>query len=126
MTDTTLEWKSVISTDCTCEDENGKPDEFCNDYCWIMNGAETSDLLNEWVSRNGETATDTAKVSSTRMNWDGVAGYAVSEVTKLPETLAIRGDYRLSFTLRNNELIIWRYSHDEPTGAYFTVEFVPD
>lgn len=126
MSETLNDWTAVISTDCTCTEEDGTASEYCNDFCWIMNGADTSDLLNEWVSRNGESATDTVVVGSERMNWNGVCGYTTTEPDKVPDALAINGQYRLDFKLVASDLTIMRYSHDEPTGASFKAVFVPD
>lgn len=120
-----LPWGQVLTTDCLCENEDGT----ASDYCYGCYGDSLEgfkELVAEWTERNGASATDTVKVSSERMNWDGVAGWAVTDLLKVSEVLAIRGEYRLDFKLDGTSLTCKRYSHDEPTGAHFKLEFVPD
>jgi hypothetical protein len=119
-------YESEMTTDCTCIDENGyqRPND-CWGWCYQDAEQDVAYLIEEWVERS-DTATDTVRIESNRMNWDGVSGYAVVDIDKLINTVKINAEYRLRFKLERNNLTIVRYSHDEPMGALFTVNFVPD
>jgi hypothetical protein len=118
-------WKVTLTTDCECTDEDGNQTDDCFG-CYDDNVVAFNELIAEWVERNGKVATDSVKVASGRMNWNGVSGYAVTDLLKIAEVIAIRGQYRLDFKLDGLNLTCNRYSHDEPTGAHFTLDFVSD
>lgn len=123
---TLVTWESVITTDCTCVDENEQPRiDDCYGWCYEYAEQDVAYLLEEWLERS-DTATDTVRVSSEAMNWNRVSGYAIVGIDNLLDTMKINGEYQLRFKLSGNNLTIVRYSHDEPTGALFTATFVPD
>lgn len=121
MSETLTDWTLTVGTSCT----RGL-DQDCNGECFFDATMNALDLQTEWAHRNGDLATETVKVSSERMLWNGVSGYAVTEHLNVISVLALNAEYRLDFKLVGNTLTVNRYSHDEPTGAHFKVEFVPD
>jgi hypothetical protein len=120
MEKTMEDWTVELSTTCMCEED------CVHGECWFDNVFRALDVQTEWAERNGANATETIKVSSERMLWNGVAGWTTAEHMSLHEALALNGDYRLVIRLQGTTLSATRYSHDEPVGAFFTVEFVPD
>jgi hypothetical protein len=84
------------------------------------------------------TSTDTIRIDGEKMGWQRLDGYAIVEVIGRPntpamenltdillETLRLNGDWTLVFKLSHEgRLSAVRYSHDEPTGAGFSVVFM--
>lgn len=118
--------QATLSTDCTCEyDET--TDYYCIGDCYEFACERVDEILNEWDSRNGVSAQDLAvRIDGSRMGWTGSSGYFIThDIDTIPAILKINGDYRLVFTLDGETLRVIRYSHDEPTGASFTVRATP-
>jgi hypothetical protein len=84
------------------------------------------EVIAKWVELNGY-ASNTVRIEGKRMGWEGFYGYKVVILDDVAESLNLRGDFRIVFTLKGTELTARRWSHDEPTGnAVFTFEFVGD
>lgn len=66
-----------------------------------------------------ETLGDTLGVEASNVGWTHSAGAGQVESHMAWGFLAINGDYRLVAELGEDEIIVRRYSHDEPTGATF-------
>jgi hypothetical protein len=131
----TLEdWSAEVSTNCACLDETETGEEVeaanchgCGD--WMLEGAH--ELLEEWQRRNNYP--EAVLVQGSRIGWRGLSGYAFirengsEKITKeLLSKLMLDGDFTLNMQLEGNTCKIGRYSHDEPTGASFTLEpFAP-
>lgn len=67
-------------------------------------------------------------VSGRDMLWTRVSGFIVADRLNVIEALTINGDFRLVFTFTPDAktFTVVRYSHDEPTGASFTVREATD
>lgn len=63
------------------------------------------------------------KLDGRGLTWQRLQGYAITQGTweSVYNKLRINGDFTLRFTLAGDSFTIARFSHDEPTGAYFTV-----
>lgn len=126
MTDVQVAEWAEITTDCTCEDEDGNTATDCYG-CYDEAVAYLSDyLIPEWVKQNGDNATDLVLVTGHGMGWQRLYGWTNARVGELLEAVTLNGDYRIRFELLDGILIAHRYSHDEPTGAKFEFAFVPD
>lgn len=121
-------WESEVTTDCTCTDENEQPiTGDCWGWCLEYAEQDVAFLIEEWLERNQITDDPdevTVLVTTEAMNWNNVSAHAISAADKLIDLLKINGDYRLRFKLQHDDLIIVRSSHDEPTGALFTVGII--
>ena len=64
------------------------------------------------------------RIEGKRMGWQSRSGYKVIKAThkELWDALTFSGDWSLNYKLEGNSLTITRYSHDEPTGASFTIK----
>jgi len=123
-------WESEVTTDCKCTDENEQPiTGDCWGWCIQFAEEDVAFLIEEWLERNQVTNDPdevTVLITTEAMNWNNVSAHAISKADTLIEKLRINGDYRLRFKLQRTELSIVRYSHDEPTGALFTVGIIVD
>ena len=109
----------------TCEecDQVGIPSNYCYDACWdykVDNWKD--DFFPNWVKSIGTP--EFIKISGKKMGWTGAHGYAIVEADwdRVYRALTLNGEYRLEFILDGTSLEVTRYSHDEPTGAFFTLE----
>jgi len=86
----------------------------CQPFDWL--GEE----ITKWAEQVGA---DWVKIESARMGWRGVSGYAVTRADdeSIIKKLSLNGEWRLDFIFNGEELGVTRYSHDEPVGAYFTI-----
>lgn len=66
-----------------------------------------------------ETLGDTLGVEGTNIGWTHSAGAGQVKSYEAWKFLSINGDYRLVVEVGEDEIIVRRYSHDEPTGAEF-------
>jgi hypothetical protein len=64
------------------------------------------------------------RIAGSRMGWQARSGYKVIKAThkELWDALTFSGDWTLSYVLEGDSLTVTRYSHDEPTGASFTIK----
>lgn len=114
--------KASLSTDCTCEYEEAT-DYYCEGDCHEFDIEQVSELLGAWAWSHGFAFLDgfTVRIDGEAMGWTRASGYLVTDSDNLLAALKINGDYRLDFTLDGETLRVVRYSHDEPTGASFTI-----
>lgn len=125
MTETEIaDWELVLSTDCNCETEEGEPAAECWG-CFEDDELNAQDLLNSWRKANGNNATDAVRIDGSRLTWQGLNGYKVTNFDDVLNSLKINGDYRITLKLNGKDLTAVRASHDE-LGASFTFSFVPE
>jgi hypothetical protein len=78
------------------------------------------EILADWIGSNNP---DHVRIEGNAIGWRRLSGSAYpDQVTPngILEMLQINSDYRLKLIKRSAaEIVIWRYSHDEPTGARF-------
>jgi hypothetical protein len=108
----------VLESDCVCADEDG-PDYGECFGCYDDAKENLKHLINAWVDAQGKEFSE-VRIDGTGMGWQRQSGYAHTDIDDLAHALALRGDFRIVFTLENGELTATRSSHDEPTGAHFT------
>lgn len=88
---------------------------------------EISDELDEfeWADMKDELVLafedlgDELLVEATNLGWTHGTGAGVTESHKAWGLLSINGDYRLVAEVDSDEIVVRRYSHDEPMGATF-------
>ena len=110
----------TLSNNCLCEDEP----EGCGGWaCYqpIKDDFEES-VFPEFLKRNGNPSSIT--IIGKAMGWQRVSGVMTipADFDRLFSALTINGDWTLRITLKDNKLSVVRSSHDEPTGATFTIE----
>ena len=119
--------KMELSSDCTCEYYDDEDNLVPSNDCWgCWDDSATyfnEEFFPEWLKAKGLTAEDTFRIDGYAMGWMRQNGSIDLTADKVLDALALRGDFRLVFTLDGGVLRGMRYSHDEPTGASFV--FVP-
>ena len=110
-----------LESSCTCTDEQGNWLGECFG-CWQDNLEYFNELFEEWKQVVAfDENNDVVWIEGTAMGWQRRSGYAVVPQNKVIDALSINGDYRLAITFDNDNFTCVRYSHDEPTGASFTM-----
>ncbi len=110
---------ATLENTCICSDEDGNYLEDC--YGCFEDSLEwVKEVINNWTEAINFDGTE-VRVDGKAIGWQRLSGYLETTVDELPRALGINGEYRLVFTLDGSDLSIQRYSHDEPTGASFTV-----
>jgi hypothetical protein len=117
-----------LTNACSCEslDENDNP--IPTEYCWgdcydIALEHLVEQVIEPWQNYHELGSTSELQVKGSRMGWTRASGTAFTDVETLLDTLTFDGEWRLVFTLDSkHDLSVVRYSHDEPTGASFTIE----
>lgn len=113
--------KIELDSSCTCTDEYGQWAGECFG-CWQENLDIFNEMLTEWKTVVGyNDDTNDILIQGTAMGWQRRSGFVVVLPNDITSALHINGDYRLVFTFDNDSLTCVRYSHDEPTGASFTI-----
>lgn len=126
--ETKTNYEATLSTDCTCTYLDGDGNEAESRECWGCYGEQRDYIkeyfLDAWQYANKILEGQPVDIKGYAMGWQRLNGYATVPVENIIDTLTINGDYKLRFILSENysELKVIRYSHDEPTGASFTVE----
>ena len=123
-------YEATLNTDCTCtywddEIEDYLEAESCFGECYQEQLDDVKNfILASWQYANKILEAQPVDIKGHAMGWMRLDGYATVPVENILDALAINGDYKLHFILSNDysELSVIRYSHDEPTGASFTVE----
>jgi len=110
---------ATLDTTCVCSDEEGNYLENCYG-CFDDSLEWVKEVINNWTEAINFDGTE-VRVDGRAIGWQRLSGYLETTVDELPRALGINGEYRLVFTLDGSGLSIQRYSHDEPTGASFTV-----
>ena len=139
---TTIE--EVFTTNCGCwdcpqcgllmtSDENaptcdecqveGVMADYCQDACYDYKHENwEADFFPTWLKLVGEP--EHVLITGRAMGWQRQSGMAIVEAQwgRLYKALTINGEYTLKMTLEGENFKVVRYSHDEPTGATFTIE----
>lgn len=116
----TLDKQTVeLDSSCTCTEEDGSYAEYCFG-CWDDSKELYAQMLEDWKRAIDFGAEQVVRIDGRAMTWLRREGYAVVDADKVLDALTINGDFRLVFTLDGAELTCARYSHDEPTGAFFS------
>jgi hypothetical protein len=121
----------ILTNNCTCADEETESGIECYGYCYEDSMNILSMVLKNWREMNSD-ATDALRIEGEMMTWERLSGYAIVDVSgdltdALVNALRLNGDYTLVFKVSHEgNLSVVRYSHDEPTGAGFSVNFVPE
>mgnify|MGYP006269692439 CR=1 FL=1 len=87
----------------------------CQPWDWAQEEVE------KWIAA---TNSEYLTIEGKAMGWQRRSGYAdiQADWPDIKGALCIAGDFRLVFTIDGVEPIkVVRYSHDEPTGASFTI-----
>lgn len=117
------EWATIakpetvtLESHCTCEEDCYGHLCFQDSYSYLEDT-----LFPEYLARNNKP--EFIKIYGQTIGWQRLSGYAIKEAdfTELYKTLTLNGDWRLEFSLAGRNLIVNRYSHDEPTGCAFTI-----
>lgn len=120
MSVTTEVHKAWISTECHCDDDDSGY-EWC-DGCYEDDLGIVGMVLDRWLIANGmDNDEPNVLIQTNRMNWNGVSGQCVVEFKDILNALKLNGDWKVEFRLDGKDLTACRYSHDEPTGAEFTI-----
>jgi hypothetical protein len=129
-------YQATITTNCTCQavddngdwllDESGEPvpADNCRDGdCWNDQEYDIKEaFLPMWTEKVGLGMTDLVSVSSEATRWTHEPFRAITQVENVLAVLYFGNQYTLDFTLNGTSLTVVRYSHDEPTGASFTIK----
>lgn len=120
-----------VDTDCQCESFDDEldayvPNEYCDGDCYEWQKEDVFHLLGEWYTLNEIDEYDDILVKGRRMTWQNLEGIATTDTLKLDSVLSFGGDFRIEWKLDipTKTLTATRWSHDEPTGAYFDFDFV--
>ena len=110
--------EDFLCSECGAETrELGDCDSFCYDYRleWVESD------LQDFCTAN---ACDYIKLEGSGMGWQSRSGYKVIEATRkeLLDSLTFSGEWFLEFKREGGSFTVKRSSHDEPTGAYFTIK----
>jgi hypothetical protein len=113
-----LETKVTLNSDCTCVDEDGNFIEECFG-CWDDSKYDLDLLVKEVQADKGWTDETEVQVEYRGVSWRRVSGDFVMafNADDLIKRFSLNGDFKLVFTYANGELVLVRYSHDEPVGT---------
>ena len=110
-----------LSSNCECE---GGYDEGCmGEVCYVPIKEDLEEFVfPEFLRRNGNPSSIT--IIGKAMGWQRVSGVMTipADFDRFFSALTINGDWTLRFSLIDNKFSVVRSSHDEPTGAGFSVE----
>jgi hypothetical protein len=117
-----------ITSNCSCEsldeNDNSIPAEICWGDCYDRDLDNLTDqVIKPWLDYHDLDLSSELQVKGSGMGWTRANGTAITDAMSLMDILTFQGDWRLIFTLDiKHNLSVVRYSHDEPTGASFTIE----
>jgi hypothetical protein len=122
----------TLDTDCSCssydEDlDQDVPLDYCEGTCWedqVMNFQDS--ILDPWLTASNATDAKRIGIKGRGMTWQRLSGEAITNAERLLDTMSFGHEYRLVFTLDNNNLTATRYSHDEPMGSSFEFQVMRD
>lgn len=140
---TVIKSRVEISTDCQCYHCQGcdvgwvgRPEDgrcvdcggelqsmtYCDGTCWEDASYIAEEMLTEYVASNEDTKR--LRIEGRRMGWRNLSGWADvrSDWESLLNALRIDGDFTIRMEIDGDGIFTARrYSHDEPTGAYFSI-----
>lgn len=119
---------TVLQSDCSCySDESLASQEAegvwadCHGDCWYLSVSDLGYLFDEWLrSFDKDQLQEVLSVDAEGLGWMRRAGSAFvrCDVQELLDLFTLRGDFRLEFSFyKGAELVVRRWSHDEPTGS---------
>lgn len=113
-----LETKVTLDSDCTCVEEDGNFSPECFG-CWDDSKYDLDLLVKDVQADKGWTDETEVKVEYKGVSWRRVSGDFVMafNADDLIKTFSLNGGFKLVFTYANGELVLVRYSHDEPVGT---------
>ena len=112
----TVEKREIeLNNSCQCSDDDGILRTDCYG-CFDDTLSIVDEMVSQWVENIGFDGTS-IRVDGSGMGWQGLDGYAITTVDKIPNALYINGEFRIVFSLEGESLSAVRYSHDEPTGS---------
>jgi hypothetical protein len=113
-----LETKLIasVTTDCLCENEDGTPQDYC-DNCYEWQKEDVFELLGQWYVANGIDENDPILIETDKLGWRNASAYKWTTPMELDGALSLNGDFRIEWYLKDNTLTARRWSHDEPTGT---------
>ena len=140
---TVIKSRVEISTDCQCFtcitccigfigmpadgrcqecDAELQSDTYCSGACWDDANYIAEEMLTEYVASNENTKR--LRIEGRRMGWRNLSGWADvrSDWKSLLNALRIDGDFTIRMEIDGDGIFTARrYSHDEPTGASFSI-----
>lgn len=123
----------VLTNNCTCVNEySGVEVTDCYGECYDETLDILSMVLNNWEEMNSHKASRELRIDGEKVTWQRLSAlYFVTVERDLTDTLvsalSLKGDWTLVFKVsEDGHLSVVRYSHDEPTGAGFSIGFVPE
>lgn len=117
----TLDKQTVeLDNSCTCTEEDGSYADYCFG-CWDDSKELYAEMLEDWKKAVSFSDEQVVRIDGRAMTWLRRDGYAIVDADRVLDALTINSDFRLVFTLDGAELTCIRYSHDEPTGASFSL-----
>lgn len=115
---------TVLDDDAEFDIDNYKPAEYCFGDCYDMALDDINEYwLTNWQEANGFDEDTVIRINGYKMGWMSRTGEIDIKIKEIVKTLGFDGDWILKFKFSEDykSLDIVRYSHDEPTGAMFTV-----
>ncbi len=115
---------ATYTTNCECVDydeETGteSPAQWCQDYCHEDSRQLCLELISDWLRINSNP--QAVKITGKNITWERLNGYALVMPQDILNALIINGEFTITLTLDGDKLTARRSSHDEPTGASFTI-----
>jgi hypothetical protein len=106
-----------VTTDCLCENEDGTPQEYC-DNCYEWQKEDVFHLLGLWQVAKGIDESDPILIEVDKLGWRNASAFKWTTMLELDGALALDGgDFRIEWYLEDNTLTARRWSHDEPVGT---------
>jgi hypothetical protein len=127
LTEITETKEMTLTATCSCEvyDEetnDSKPAEFCYGDCYTDDlEYYTEAFLNPWLEAKGIMADSPVRIEGSGMGWRRLSGHKDTSARNIIDDLTFDGDWTLMVRYDGSDLSFVRYSHDEPTGASFSV-----
>ena len=125
----------TLTNNCTCEQydedtDTSRPADYCYGDCYTEQCDFVLEMLGEWARAIDYTehGDDLLRIEGRAMGWTRASGEAfTNSLAGIVGLLRIdRAEWHLVFKRDGNLLTVVRYSHDEPTGASFTIEPVKE
>jgi hypothetical protein len=108
----------------TCDEcqVEGVMSDYCQDVCYDYKHENwRTDFFPTWLKLVGEP--EHLLIQGRSMGWQRLNGVATLDATwtDLFRALSINGEYTLRMKLEGENFTVVRSSHDEPTGAHFSI-----
>lgn len=96
--------------------------DYCLEVCYRYKHEDWDEfVLPQWLDSVGNPSY--VRIEGKNMGWTRASGQANIEADwqEIFRALTLNGDYRLVLEIEGKHFTVQRYSHDEPTGASFTI-----